>query len=242
MFKTHHALLLQLSEISETPCKGCFYSLFHYASLRPTIQGRSSTQQLINTRSHKWRTQSVRFINKSVPSVQCVVLGAPLRSGPDEDALNEPYVQGGLGEVGSAGARLNLEGCLLGFMCFFLGGWEGWVGGGYGLAPSALVSACHIKTVPLGGRWNPVLCCKRTVRPSLWRLSGLVPESCVHAVILTSHLTLSNPLPPVAALGFLNGNDCETTTTVHKHTRTNTHTHGTEWTLHIRAPAGRSLL
>lgn len=45
-----------------------------------------------------------------MPSVQCVVLGAPLRSGPDEDALNEPYVQGGLGEVGSAGTRLNLEG------------------------------------------------------------------------------------------------------------------------------------
>lgn len=130
MFKIHHALLLQLSEISETPCKGCFYSLFHYASLRPTIQGRSSTQQLINTRSHKWRTQSVRFINKSVPSVQCVVLGAPLRSGPDEDALNEPYVQGGLGEVGSAGTRLNLEGCFAGFYVFFSRRMRG-VGGGW---------------------------------------------------------------------------------------------------------------
>ncbi len=96
----------------------------------------------------------------------------------------------------------------------------GGAGGVYGVASSALVSACHIKTVPLGGRWNPLLCCKRTVRPSLWHLSGLVPESCVHAVILTSHLALSKPLPPVAALGFLNGNDCETTTHTHTHTHT----------------------
>ncbi len=147
-------------------------------------------------------------------------------------ALNEPYVQGGLGELGSAGTRLNLEGVCWVWCVYFLGGWI------WGCSQCPGLCLPHKETVPLGGRRNPVLCCKRTVRPSLWRLSGLVPESCVHAVILTSHLTLSNPLPPVAALGFLNGNDCETMTTIHTHI----HTHGTEWTLHIRAPAGRSLL